>query len=325
MDIFFIAAYAFYEGVQGVINRRFNWDSFYTRCAKLNMFYAKYLRKMIVQKDAIGSGMVSVVYENKDQVIKLKRFMIEQRFRTSLHKLYQTLAVIRWFYPLPTYELTEFLCSQLDFIQEVENHKKFHSLIKLPFVVTPEIIHYTDEKIVMTKLTGVDIETLTEDERIECAKRLVLLILKCIHEKFIHADLGKVIVDKYTIGVIDFGLMIPLTTEESAMLLDIMNSMAKEDFKAVSKYFGGSEDVEAFIAHMYKRAIHIDRAFTVSQLVDINRKVPMPILFSKLILALHSVEPLFCKLKITSKKFIDIVREIDYNNFYGEMVKSSDN
>lgn len=304
MDFLCILGFAFYEGVKGIF-KEFDKNAFYTKCANLNMMYAKCLR--ISHED---HSLISIVYEYNGKISKTKRHHIDETFRSSLKRFYQTLNILRWFYYIPKFELTDFLCSQLDFNQEVDNHKKFQRLIKLPFVVTPTLIESecTSDKIVMTKLTGVPLDTLSSEEKKECAKRLVLVMIDCIHEGFIHANLGKVLFTKDTIGIFDFGLMITLTNEEKNMLLDIIVSLAREDFKNISKYFCENEDVESFLRYLYKRACFIDKTFKVAHLFDLEQKsIYMPPVFYKLMIALHSVEPLFQSLSITPKTITELV------------------
>jgi predicted unusual protein kinase regulating ubiquinone biosynthesis (AarF/ABC1/UbiB family) len=248
------------------------------------------------------------------RVVKEKRWGIDETFKSSLRRFYQTLSIIRWFYYIPNHDLTSFLCTQLDYEEEVKNHKKFQELIRLPFVVTPTLFESecTSEQIVMTKLTGVPLDSLTPEEKKECAKRLVLVILDCIHEGFIHANLGKVLFTKDTIGIFDFGLMITLTAYEKAMLLDILKALVKEDFKSVSEHFCENEDVESFLRYLYNRAMYIDKTFKTAHLFDLERKLSMyfiqlPSVFYKLAVALHSVEPLFKELSITPKTITELL------------------
>jgi len=140
------------EGIKGIWNRKFNMESFWNRCIRVNILYTKFFQSLCgtylyssvhsipfsyeefeptfpVTK-MLGSGLISIVYESewegKPVVVKTKRKHIDTRIHSSIDSMEWYLEWIHWMYPIPTillafYEIKDSFLTQLDYLQEINS------------------------------------------------------------------------------------------------------------------------------------------------------------------------------------------------------------
>jgi len=286
--------------------------------------------------NVIGSGLISIVFEGKlptgdTVVIKTKRKDIEKRIQKSLRVLHCILTTANWIYPVPClieayHEVTENFNTQLDFVSEYKNQQRFYELFKdCDYVKIPQLFpsECTEHRIVMEKMEGISISDLTEEEKERTISRLAKIIVQCIVKHgFLHADLhaGNIMLNHDYIGIIDFGLMIHITTEEVTIISQLFKEFAMENFKEAAehtmKFIQPSditpeqkEDVQDFIIHIYQKATTVDKFFSIYDILQIMKKIRMYQLristtFYHLGMALISIESVLQKLSKSSSDFI---------------------
>ena len=348
MECFKILCISLYEGVKCVVNGKFDYESFWYKCIRVNIIYTKFFQAIALQNNhiipyteeeviyptdlsvhkIIGSGLISIIFEGtKDGIpiiIKTKRKNIEQRVCNSLSSIYRILSIINWVYSIPClttayHEIRDIFITQLDFCQEVENHNKFKSLfINHPSIHIPTIIEYTQNEITMVKLDGIPLENLSDDQKQRCIRHLTDLIVHSLFKGFIHADLhaGNILFHSDSIGVIDFGFMVQLTTQERDLFVEIFKAFVLLDFQKASeqtmKFVEPVStleslppsviiDIHKFIIHTYNVATQVNHCFSAYDMVEITNKLKphglfLSPLFSKMAISLHSVESVLTKL-----------------------------
>lgn len=282
----------------------------------------------------IGSGMVSIVFEgiqnDKPVIIKTKRKGIEESICEGLKSIYSFTSWIDWF-TRSTYDLTsvanelaELVLSQLDFEQEAINHNRYKSMFAYnPNIAIPEIFESTPTKIVMAKLSGVPLSSLTIEERTFYAKQLSSVIIKSlVLDGFIHADLhiGNVIFMENQLGIIDFGLMIELTKSERDSFFEIFKDILQQNYITASEKTFESfvipvdirdslppvqkEKIINYIVHIFENA-HVNNSFSVYDIIKIIRmlypyKVRVSPLFYKFGISLAAIDMLLKELSDSS-------------------------
>lgn len=338
--------------------RQFDTVSFWSRCIKVNIIYTKFFQciaskynfhhdihhitytqdEVIVPEDCesatiIGSGLISIVFDCKknghNMVIKTKRRNIDERVHSSLNSIRKLFFFINRFYSIPTiiqsyFDITTLFYTQLDFLNEIENHKKFKSLIKYKSVYIPDLIESecTSERIVMTKLNGISIHSLSKEEQKVCSNLLSTVVLQSLFTHgFIHSDLhtGNILFQPDSIGIIDFGLMLQLTTDEMNHLLSALQYFYLKNYKEGVNHLMNFvepceikdilspeilDDIKDFIIHTYKKSFGMQSCFHVSDVVDINKKIGkyglrLSSIFTKIVFAFHSIESVFLNLSTT--------------------------
>ena len=175
MEVIQLAWIATYEFGKYVFTRKFDIESFWTKCIRVNIVYTKFFQaiaskynlhssvhnipytedEMEIPLDVtvgkvIGSGLISIVFEGQREgqpiVIKTKRRNIDRRVTENILAIHRMVDWIDWIYPIPTIsdalmEISEVFYTQLDFRKEVENHKRFQVMFtKKPSVVFPTLI-----------------------------------------------------------------------------------------------------------------------------------------------------------------------------------------
>ena len=356
MEVIQLAWIATYEFGKYVFTRKFDIDSFWTKCIRVNIVYTKFFQAIASKYNlhssvhnipytedeidiplelnvgsVIGSGLISIVFEGERNgqpiVIKTKRRNIDRRVTESILAIHRMVDWIDWVYPIPTIidallEITDVFYTQLDFRKEVENHKRFQALFtQKPYVVFPTLIEEecNAKQIVMTRLNGEPLPTRSAEQKKLYASYLTGLLMQgLLVDGFVHADLhvGNLMFQEKTIGVLDFGLMIELSKEEKTILTDIIQAFAMQDFDNAAIYtfrlIGPDdrkkelsdevlEDLHAFIIHNFKRAVQVHHSFRVGDVMEMNQKLrvhglTLSPLFSKIMMALHSVESVLTKL-----------------------------
>ena len=360
MEVIQLAWIATYEFGKYVFTRKFDIESFWTKCIRVNIVYTKFFQaiaskynlhssvhnipytedEMDIPLDVnvgkvIGSGLISIVFEGvrngQPIVIKTKRRNIDRRVSDNILAIHRMIDWIDWIYPIPTIsdallEISEVFYTQLDFRKEVENHKRFQAMFaKKKYAVFPILIEEecNAKQIVMTRLDGEPLARRSYEQKKLYASHLTdLLMQSLLVDGFVHADLhiGNLIFQEKTIGVIDFGLMIELSKEEKIILTDIIQAFAMQDFDNAAIYtfrmIGPDdrkkelsdevlEDLHAFIIHNLKRAVQVHHSFRVCDVMEMNQKLrvhglTLSPLFSKIMMALHSVESVLTQLSTNS-------------------------
>lgn len=286
MDLLKVIGIGLHEGCRYLWNRKFDTESFWMRCIRVNIIYAKFFQAIAVKYNLhtavhsipytaeeidypeninlhgiIGSGLISIVFEGTYEgvpiVIKTKRKGIESRVRQGLDALNRWITRINYVYPYSILttsyqEISDSFYLQMDFENEMKNHRRFkkmfesNSEIRIPILVD-ELC--SSKQIVMTKLEGVPIASLGEVQKQKSVERLTEVIVETIMSHgFLHADLhsGNLIFHEDYLGILDFGFMIDLTSKEQEHLVALLRDIALGD------YTGAATNVVGFIENNNK-------------------------------------------------------------------------
>ena len=346
------------EFMYGVWNRRFDTETFWRRCIQVNLLYTKFFQAMSGKymfssvhsipfspeefeptfpvKKMLGSGLISIVYESeweeKPIVVKMKRKNIDARIKANIESLQWYLDWMHWVYPIPASLLTfqevrDSFLSQLNYLQEVKNHKQFQSIASYPFIKTPTLIEdqCNEVHLVMTKIEHKPFTSLTEKE---CQTSIIHLVEMFLHlltrHGFIHGDLhlGNLLFQGDALGIIDFGFVIQLTDDQKGHVYEIVKGILLHDYETASLHTlrfvlgdmteSQKTDVQSFIIHVYQKSMEIHHSFSVYNFYELNTKlskynVSFDPLFYKIILGLHSIESLICQLKNPDELALQII------------------
>jgi predicted unusual protein kinase regulating ubiquinone biosynthesis (AarF/ABC1/UbiB family) len=358
MEILNLMGIALHEFGKYVYTKKFDTVSFWNRVIHVNIIYTKFFQcvaskynfhydihhipytqdEVMVPTDCegctiIGSGLISIVFEcskkGKHMIMKTKRRNIDDRVHASLNAIRKIIFTIDKVYSIPTikhayFDITTIFYTQLDFLNEINNHKKFKSLCNYTNVHIPELIEEecNVDRIAMTKLNGIPISALSELEKKKCSALLSNAIIHGLSTHgFIHGDLhtGNILFQKDSIGIIDFGLMIQLTQDEKDHLVSALQYFYMNNYNEGANHLMHFiepveikdvlspeylEDIKHFIIHTYKKSFGLQNCFHVSDVMDINKKVSkyglrLASVFTKIVLAFHSIESVFLNLSTT--------------------------
>ena len=348
MEFLYIIWILWSEFLYGIWNRRFDTETFWNRCIQVNLLYTKFFQALSGKylfssvhsipfapeefeptfpvKKILGSGLISIVYESewegKPIVVKIKRKNIDTRIKASIESLQWYLVWIHWMYPIPVpllafEEIKDSFLTQLNYLQEVKNHKHFQSIASYPFIRTPTLLEdeCNEMHLVMTKLEHKPITALTEKELQTSISHLIEMFLHLLtHHGFIHGDLhlGNLLFQGDALGIIDFGFVIQLTCEQKEHVYEIVKGLLLHDYETAALHtlefvFGNMSedqkaDVKSFIIHVYQKSMEIQHSFSVYNFYELNTKLKkynasFDPLFYKIILGLHSVESLITQIK----------------------------
>jgi predicted unusual protein kinase regulating ubiquinone biosynthesis (AarF/ABC1/UbiB family) len=336
------------ESIRYAWKGTFNTESFWQQCIQVNVLYTKFFQALSGKymfssvhsipfspeefyptfpvTKILGSGLISIVYESewegKPIVVKTKRRNIDERIHESIRSLEWYLDWIHWFYPIPTpflafEEIKESFLTQLDYEQEVKNHKLFQSIASYPFIRTPTLIETecNDIHIVMSKIDHKPITMLTEKEIQTSINNLVEMVLHLLtHHGFIHADLhlGNILFQGDALGIIDFGSVIQLTTPQREHMYELVKGLIIHDYDSSAhhtmEFVCGDlneeqhNEIKSFMIHVYQKSMEIQHYFSVYNFYELNTKLTKynacfnPI-FYKIVMAIHSVETLITQIK----------------------------
>lgn len=350
MEFIQLAWIGVYEFGKSLFTRKFDVESFWTKCIRVNLVYTKFFQAIaskynlhsaihnipydldeldipldVTVGKVIGSGLISIVFEGEKNgipiVIKTKRRDIDRRITENILSVHRMVDWMNWVYPIPILcdvldEISLLFYTQLDFDQEVKNHKRFQAMFAdKPYVVVPTLIEEdcTSTQIAMTRLSGIPLSECSQTQKQMYANQLTeILIQSLLVDGFVHADLhvGNLMFQEKTLGIIDFGLMFEITPEEKAILFELITSFAIQDFDNASihtfRMIGPDErkkelseeilkDLHGFIIHVFKRAVQVHHSFRVGDVMEMNRKfrkhgLTLSPLFDRIIMALHSAE-----------------------------------
>lgn len=263
------------EGVKGIWNRKFNVESFWNRCIRVNVLYTKFFQALCgtylfssvhaipflaeefeptfpVTK-ILGSGLISIVYESEWEgnpvVVKTKRKGIQSRIQSSIDSLEWYLSYIYVVYPIPTAllaleEIKESFLTQLDYVKEVQNHKAFQTITPFPFIHTPTLIETecNESQIVMTKIEHKSIHALTKTELQTSITHLIEMVLHLLtRHGFIHGDLhlGNLLFQGDALYIIDFGFVIQLTDIQKAHVYELVKGLLLHDYESAAHHTMG--------------------------------------------------------------------------------------
>ena len=326
----------------------FDTESFWQQCIQVNILYTKFFQSLSGKYlfssvhsipfspeefeptfpviKILGSGLISIVYESswedKPIVVKTKRRNIDTRINESIHSLEWYLDWIHWMYPIPTtflafHEIKDSFLTQLDYLQEVKNHKTFQSIASYPFIITPTLIETecNETHIVMTKVDHKNMSMLTEKELQTSISYLIEMVLHLLtHHGFIHGDLhaGNLLFQGDSLCIIDFGFVIQLTDSQKDTIYELVKGLIMHDYESSAhhtmEFVCGNlkedqiQDIKTFMIHIYQKSMEIKHSFSVYNFYELNTKLQkynacFNPLFYKIVMGLHSVETLITQLK----------------------------
>ena len=326
----------------------FDYESFWQQCIQVNILYTKFFQALSGKymfssvhsipfspeefeptfpvTKILGSGLISIVYESswedKPIVVKIKRKNIDARIQSSIDSLEWYLDWIHWLYPIPTplvafEEIKESFLTQLDYVQEVKNHKLFQSIASYPFIKTPTLIESecNDVHIVMSKIDHTPMTMLNEKELQTSISHLVEMVLHLLtHHGFIHGDLhaGNLLFQGDALYIIDFGFVIQLTSVQKDTIYELVKGLILHDYESSAhhtmEFVCGDlneeqrNDIMSFIVHVYQKSMEIHHSFSVYNFYELNTKLNkynacFNPLFYKIVMGLHSVETLITQIK----------------------------
>jgi len=285
----------------------------------------------------LGSGLISIVFEGtlpsgQTVVVKTKRKHIAARVNQSLQILRRMLNTVNWVCPIPSFmeayhEISDNFNAQLNFVNEYNNHQRFYEMFKdCAYIKIPQLFpsECNEHRIVMTKMEGMPIHELTEEQKEKSVSRLARLIVQClVHHGLLHADLhaGNIMFNEDYIGILDFGFMISITKEEVNVLSQLFKAFAMDDFQEAAKHTmhfiqpldtltpEQMEDVHDFIIHIYQKVTTVDKLFHIYDILQIMKKIRMYHLrisntFYNMGLGLISIDSVLKKLTKSSCDFI---------------------
>ena len=364
MELCILMGIGFSELMKSIWNRKFDTLSFWTRCMKVNVIYAKFFQaialrydltteinmipyteeemcypKDIPVKGVIGSGLISIVFEGELKgvpiVIKTKRRNIEHRVTTTLDTIGRWIHRMNRLVACPILiqsydEICENFKTQLDFESEYNNQQLFSDIYKeLPYVKIPTLYKEwcNADQLVMTKLEGIPVQQLTEEEKIQTTAWLSkICIYGLMKYGYAHSDLhaGNLIFNKEWIGLLDFGFILRLSEVEKHNFYHLLKEMSMDNLEQAALHtlqltspeevqqqleIDEVKDITKFIIHVYKAASIVHRFFSVYDILQINKKLSMYKLgisstFYKIVISLNSIEGVLQKLSATTSDFI---------------------
>ena len=324
-----------------------NAERFWHRCMEVDVLYTKFFQSVsgnyfyssvhtipylpeefhptLPVKTVLGSGFISIVYESEVDgnivVVKTKRNGIADKIQASIANLQWYLDTIHRWYKIPTLllafeEIQQGLLVQLDYVQEVKNHKHFQSVCEYPYIQTPTLLEElcNETQIVMTKLEGIPVSSLSKEQLQKQVWNLTEMMVQMLTQKgCVHGDLhvGNMMFQKETLGILDFGFIIQLTNEERIHMFELVKGLLLQDYLTAAEHTiafiqgeltpAQRENVIVYIIHVYQKSMELNHCFSVYNIYELNTKlskykVHFHSLFYKIIMALHSVEALICKL-----------------------------
>jgi predicted unusual protein kinase regulating ubiquinone biosynthesis (AarF/ABC1/UbiB family) len=226
----------------------------------------------------------------------------------------------------------------MDFVSEYNNQCLFIDIYKeLPYVRIPTLYKElcNSEQLVMTKLTGISINDLTEEEKIQTTIWLSKLTLHSLMKYgYAHSDLhaGNMLFNRDHIGIIDFGFILKLNEEEKENFYHLLKEFAFDNLEKAAYHtiqmtapietcrqlsVDAIKDISKFIIHVYKNATIFHKFFSVYDILQINKKLRIYDLeisstFYKLVVSLNSIEAVLENLSSsTIDLFIGAISDIE--------------
>lgn len=203
----------------------------------------------------MNSGMISLVfkaYKKSDMItpviIKMKRRNIQQKLDIAIDNLLFSVYLLSFIPIFNNYQIAEvvnrnveIIRHQTNFIEEIDNMDRVRENCKnLKYVKIPKANREVTEKypdfILMDYIEGMKVNQIAEEDYRNFAKLVVKFgIVTTIVHGLVHGDLhgGNILFIKdkndkkypYKIGVIDFGIICEVETENKSMLLDVVTNL----------------------------------------------------------------------------------------------------
>ena len=364
MEFFKIIGIGLGESIKSLWTGKFDTLSFWVRCMKVNVIYAKFFQAVAIHynlnseihmipysedeiiypqdipiKGIIGSGLISIVFEGELDgvpiVVKTKRKNIEQRIRSSLTTID---SIVYWMNrlvhcPILMESYTD-ICTnfktQMDFVSEYNNQQLFFDMYKdVPYVRVPRLYPElcNENQLVMTKLEGIPVSELTEEEKIETTRWLSKLTIHSLMKHgCAHSDLhgGNLIFNRDHIGLIDFGFILKLEEDDRNKFYNVMKEFAMDNLETSAFYtirmteprerqealtVDEIKDITNFIIHVYKLATAEQRFFSAYDVLQINKKlgvydIGISGMFYKIVVGLNTVQSVLHSLSASTTDFI---------------------
>lgn len=363
MEGFKILGIGIHEYGRSLWNRRFDTKSFWVRCMKVNVIYAKFFQAAALHygladevhvipyeedelvypeipvKNVIGSGLISIVFEGELEgvpvVIKTKRKNIEQRITATLASLESWILCFHRIVSCPIFlesyrDVSANFKQQLDFVSEYKNQVKFTELYQeLPFLRIPKLYPNlcNENQLVMTKLEGVAIQDLTEEEKMQTVRWMAKM---CVHGTmkcgYTHSDLhaGNLIFGRDFLGIIDYGFMLDLNETDKMIIYNIFKEFALDNLEEACAYtlkltcpanaleelsIEGVQDITKFIIDIYRESLSQNKFFTVYDMIKMNKKLnhyglTLSSTFYNSIVGLNTTDSVLQAMSINSMDFI---------------------
>jgi predicted unusual protein kinase regulating ubiquinone biosynthesis (AarF/ABC1/UbiB family) len=296
----------------------------------------------------IGSGMIAIVFEAVENenvyIIKAKRNGIDQKLRQGLS---QVKTIMDWLCYIPYVnsfnlryvfeDIQETMLQQLNFEDEVKNHKKFKEMFAgNEQIVIPDLFEdrCTSTQIVMSKLDGNHYHA-TMTQREEYSKLIMNMVVKgLVMDGIIHADLhaGNIIFMNNKIGIIDFGLMLKFQKEEHANFMKIIKHVVLHECEqAFEKIFSTviepedrkqqlthaqKEELKQNLIAIYYNATAVNKCFSSTDICKVIQQLHkynlyLYIVFYKLVMTISASEMMLRQLTPQSSAlFIEYAKEL---------------
>jgi predicted unusual protein kinase regulating ubiquinone biosynthesis (AarF/ABC1/UbiB family) len=352
------------ESIKYIWNGKFDTLSFWMRCMRVNVIYAKFFQAIALRYDltsevhsipysedemmypqdipvkgVIGSGLISIVFEGELDgvpiVIKTKRKNIEHRVCSSLATIDKIVKWINFLVPCPIMlqsytEICNNFKTQLDFVSEYNNQQLFIDMYKdLSFVRIPKLYPElcNEHQLVMTKLEGIPVTELNDEEKIQTVTWLSKLSIHSLMKYgYAHSDLhgGNLIFHRDFLGMIDFGFILKTTEEERDTIYHLLKELSLDNLESAALHtirmtepcelqqalsIDAVKDISKFIVHIYKCASSVHRFFSVYDILQINNKFGMyglsiSPMFYKVVVGLSAIESILKTLAATTSDFM---------------------
>ena len=196
----------------------------------------------------IGSGMVSIVFEGRldgeSVVVKTKRKGIAAKVHEGIRQAKFIAWVTDCIFKTTVGEVVEevdaMIMTQLCYLTEAKHQEIFYEAFEYnDLIVIPKVRAATDTYIVMDKLTGAP---LLPSQKELYAKLLVTVQTKSIVcDGIFHADihLGNVVFMDGRLGILDFGLVYPLSRQEQNMVITFMECIVHKKYTEFARVICG--------------------------------------------------------------------------------------
>ena len=378
MDFIQLLGVALVEYPKYLFYKKYDSSVFWNKCIRINVIYTKILQAMAINYSSIanqhfvipyddselpvvhgfttsnckvvGSGMIAIVFEVVENdnvyIIKAKRNGIDQKLRQGL---LQCKTIINWLCYIPYInsfnlryvfeDIQETMLKQLNFEDEVKNHKKFKNMFAgNDQIVIPDLFEEkcTSTQIVMSKLDGKHYDaSLHVEQRTFCASLIMKMIVKgLVMDGIIHADLhaGNILFMKDKIGIIDFGLMIQFSKQDHSNFMKIIkNVVLRQCDQAYSMILDNfiepeenkqrmtdaeKEELKQCLITIYYNANSVNKCFTAGDICKVIQKLHrynlyLALVFYKMVMTIAASEMLLQKLTLNSSTlFLEYAKEL---------------
>ncbi|WAM30790.1 ABC1 kinase family protein [Caldicellulosiruptor naganoensis] len=202
-------------------------------------------------------GQVHVGYVNGKKVaIKVRRPNIDDEVKTDIEILRKLTSILDRYSPVKgivsfsdiVNELANVLLHEIDFRFEQNNIKKLKKALSNKEVIIPDVYEeLSSDKVLVTSfieaktLNTLDIDSLSQNERLKLGKKLINLYLSQIFEIGIfHADPhpGNILItNDHNIAFVDFGMIGRLGSQDKENLSNLLLGIVLNDKKMAIKAF----------------------------------------------------------------------------------------